>query len=713
MRNCKLERTTETKSELSRQDAERQAEKPEAQGILSLQHDPLARVVSGAGNTGSINTHAATLNRATDSQPSRARHSLFQLQRQYGNRYVQRVLALAREAEGKAEASPDVEQAIQRARSGGQALDSGHTDAEADTLNRALNGHAFTTGQDVFFRQGAYSLGSSSGQELLAHELTHVVQQTEAKVQLKLTVNVLGDRYEQEADAVARAVIQQEQQPVQEPSDRELVCRQVDEEKEGEEPVQTRIEDVRAQRLFRLYRAAAQIMPRGGGLLVQRRLPPTQVGPVSGRGGLGGPKRLSVIVGPDDTLRSIAQRLLLLWNNATPFTPPGATAPVPFTPLTAEQLAKGLLVFNRFYLAVPRMPVWRVGLRFPLPVEVNQVTGEHRVHPELMARWVQQFDEAWLPLLDQRPAATATPSREALRQSVAAFLQATPTPSTRGITLAARAMTNASEAEPFISEVLRQLGLDAFPTALGFIDALVNYEFDLLASQRPGLDIIAALRDALGQAPATLSDEQQASLARANRMLGRLGVFSAETAAAFEQIYIREVPGCHCMAAVYKGLEALYSPEVSASIQAQVTRDAREVMRRTGRDTNHMERIMQTVRARGKAGPMVELRYRRRTQDWQPDPEQTILGMTHPGVPGWYFFGLSLHSAYHSVILAVDRTDPASPRIYWMDQFSRGFTNEVTGQLEEEMRGWRPSYGFAPSRVWQFIPAADTLVELH
>lgn len=53
-----------------------------------------------------------------------------------------------------------------------------HTDNRSDTLNRSLNARAFTTGQDVFFRRGEYNPGTSSGQELLAHELTHVVQQT-------------------------------------------------------------------------------------------------------------------------------------------------------------------------------------------------------------------------------------------------------------------------------------------------------------------------------------------------------------------------------------------------------------------------------------------------------------------------------------------------------------------------------------------------------
>ncbi len=52
-----------------------------------------------------------------------------------------------------------------------------HTDSEADVLNQQLNARAFTAGKDVFFRDGEYSPGSDSGRKLIAHELTHVVQQ--------------------------------------------------------------------------------------------------------------------------------------------------------------------------------------------------------------------------------------------------------------------------------------------------------------------------------------------------------------------------------------------------------------------------------------------------------------------------------------------------------------------------------------------------------
>jgi hypothetical protein len=52
-----------------------------------------------------------------------------------------------------------------------------HTDGRSDQLNQSIQARAFTTGQNIFFRQGEYAPGSYVGKELLAHELTHVVQQ--------------------------------------------------------------------------------------------------------------------------------------------------------------------------------------------------------------------------------------------------------------------------------------------------------------------------------------------------------------------------------------------------------------------------------------------------------------------------------------------------------------------------------------------------------
>jgi Domain of unknown function (DUF4157) len=97
--------------------------------------------------------------------------------------------------------SSEIESSIQQARGSGQPLADSirtpmeqafgadfsgvrvHTGAESDRLNRSIQARAFTTGQDVFFRQGAYQPGSRGGQELIAHELTHVVQQKGRVVQ--------------------------------------------------------------------------------------------------------------------------------------------------------------------------------------------------------------------------------------------------------------------------------------------------------------------------------------------------------------------------------------------------------------------------------------------------------------------------------------------------------------------------------------------------
>lgn len=52
-----------------------------------------------------------------------------------------------------------------------------HTDSYAHDLARSLNAQAFTVGRDIIFGAGHYDPGSEEGRRLLAHELTHVIQQ--------------------------------------------------------------------------------------------------------------------------------------------------------------------------------------------------------------------------------------------------------------------------------------------------------------------------------------------------------------------------------------------------------------------------------------------------------------------------------------------------------------------------------------------------------
>lgn len=63
-----------------------------------------------------------------------------------------------------------------------------HTDARAAALSQSLHARAFTVGRDVFFGAGEYAPGTVDGKRLIAHELTHVLQQTEtpAAIQRKI-----------------------------------------------------------------------------------------------------------------------------------------------------------------------------------------------------------------------------------------------------------------------------------------------------------------------------------------------------------------------------------------------------------------------------------------------------------------------------------------------------------------------------------------------
>jgi hypothetical protein len=241
------------------------SQKDHASGNLSQAPDPLAQVSCRIGDSSCARAQASKLNRVANSRIIRAKKSLLQLQKDYGNRYVQHVLSLSRKGRSEVAVGDDVEQAIHAARGGGQPLDRGvraqmesafntdfsgvrvHADAGADRLNKSLNARAFTNRKDIFFREGAYQPGSSSGRELLAHELTHVVQQNAEEIQTKLTVGRSGDHYEQEADQVAKAVISKEHEvPPQEKVGTEI-RRQEEEEELQAQPLEEEEEEIQTQ----------------------------------------------------------------------------------------------------------------------------------------------------------------------------------------------------------------------------------------------------------------------------------------------------------------------------------------------------------------------------------------------------------------------------------------------------------------------------------
>lgn len=87
-----------------------------------------------------------------------------------------------------------------------------HTDDAADSSARSVHAHAYTVGSNIVFQRGAYDPGSPAGQTLLAHELTHVVQQRSGPVDGTSTgdgikVSDPSDRFEREAAATADRVM--------------------------------------------------------------------------------------------------------------------------------------------------------------------------------------------------------------------------------------------------------------------------------------------------------------------------------------------------------------------------------------------------------------------------------------------------------------------------------------------------------------------------
>lgn len=153
----------------------------------------------------------------------------------YGNQFVQRLsrggvfagqrAQCAEGGNGGAAMHPQVESAIERKRGEGQSLPDGtrqqmesglgadlssvrvHDDDESHDLNRSLNAHAFTTGEDVFFGEGEYAPHNGGGQRLIAHEMAHVVQQDGAEPQAsqsRVAIDAPGNKYSRKADATAK-----------------------------------------------------------------------------------------------------------------------------------------------------------------------------------------------------------------------------------------------------------------------------------------------------------------------------------------------------------------------------------------------------------------------------------------------------------------------------------------------------------------------------
>jgi Domain of unknown function (DUF4157) len=387
-----------------------------------------------------------------------------------------------------------------------------HADAQAGESARLLQSEAYTVGRDIAFAPGKYQPETIAGRQLLAHELTHVVQQrgttTASSLQPRLTMQASSGPAEDQARRVAGEV----GTAVAPAGATAFGLVQIG----GAATLQRA--DPRAVTLT----THLGVTPRTGIQFWPRNVKDTRVGPVSAQGGLlgGGMSQLKVIIGANLTLNALAAELRALWLTATPFTPPGALAPLPLDVVSQNELAQALLVYNQTYLPVPAMTNWRAGLRFPLPVDIDEGTGMATLHPLLIRSLATAFDPAWTPLLARRAATTTVAPAATLAADVTAFLAREPTASARGIELAARALSNTVADLAFIRASLSRLGATSFDVALSFMDNMVNREIQLLAAQREGAALLAILRTILAAPPPVRTAARKASLDRANLMLG-------------------------------------------------------------------------------------------------------------------------------------------------------------------------------------------------
>lgn len=235
--------------------------------ILRLRNEPERQLGSLRKVIGNIRRNGGTPSVESISTELSSVHSaqrvpvLLALQRTHGNRYVQRVVSgiqaklkvgqprdiyeqeadrvadgVMRMPEQQVQRQPEeaellrsewIERQIAEAKSSGQPLENNtrqfmesafdqdfsdvriHTNSKAAESAKALGAEAYTMGKDISFGVNRYQPDSKEGTKLIAHELTHVVQQRSSRgsFQEKITIGQLGDVYEQEADKIARMMV--------------------------------------------------------------------------------------------------------------------------------------------------------------------------------------------------------------------------------------------------------------------------------------------------------------------------------------------------------------------------------------------------------------------------------------------------------------------------------------------------------------------------
>jgi hypothetical protein len=203
---------------------------PGASGIGAL----IGNRLGSAGNGSQENSSRVLTGRTMSlSRNESVRSAVFrQAQRSHGNQFVQSAISRASAQRPTAENGASSPQSNVIPTGGGEPMAEDtrefmesrfkqdfrdvriHTDGGATAAADLLNANAFTSGRDIYFGQGKYQPESKDGQRLLAHELTHTIQQANgagapsaSSSSAELTVSSPEDVLEKESDEAADAVL--------------------------------------------------------------------------------------------------------------------------------------------------------------------------------------------------------------------------------------------------------------------------------------------------------------------------------------------------------------------------------------------------------------------------------------------------------------------------------------------------------------------------
>jgi hypothetical protein len=223
------------------------------------------------------------------------------------------------------------------------------------------------------------------------------------------------------------------------------------------------------------------------------------------------PVRVVAVLGPGATFQGLAATLLPIYTGAT-----GAK------PLTADELAKGLVVYNRELLPAGTWGNHQVGLCLPLPIEID-AAGAWTLNADEVRGWAGSFVSDWhkrlstppTPLRTLEPAEIEGEARNARRLPLSVPGQQWE-----------RALRNPSEVVLTFIAIVRQMRDDgptgaeqALTFALAFLDGVQAHHVALLAATTAGNGILRRVAEVLKTDPLPAGTDM-AKLTAARTLVG-------------------------------------------------------------------------------------------------------------------------------------------------------------------------------------------------